>query len=181
MFDVVRVVEVAGHMTAKLWLSPIGIAEANSPQRVRRQRTQFAAWCGRTLYERYGMLPIYLAPPLALLLALQAIPDLSVWISQGGFAVLAIYMIYRHEKLTKSSLRAQEAADERHATRMREMLATAEAREKTLVAVVEGSAVLHGRLLSSIDALVTAVDKLVETRACPFDGDDHPARKRRAA
>lgn len=166
-------------MMAHYCLSPMGIEEIlNSPRRVRRQRIQFAAWCARQMCTRYGMLPIYLTPPLTLLLALQAVPDMSPWISQGGFAVLAIYMIYRHERLMNSALKAQADADGQHAARMKELLDAGMERERKLVTVIEANGVLQGRLLESIDRLVGAVDHLVETRACPFDGDEHPARRR---
>ncbi len=151
-------------MTLNFWLSPVGVAEANSPQRVRRQRIQFAAWCGRRLFERYSMLPFSLIPPLAFWLALQAaaLPDLPKWANWGGFAVLSVYMVYRYEKLVKSTL------DE-----MKVIHSRAETREETLIAVLRDNATLSGRLLDAVGQLMTS-------RSCPYgDDENHPARRRR--
>lgn len=151
-------------MMARAWTSEIGIAEANSPRRMRRQRMQFAAWCGRTVLERYEMLPFFLIPPLALLLAFQSaqvqIPDFPKWLDWGGFAVLSVYMVYRYERLVKAT------ADE-----MKLIHTRAETREETLITVLRDNATLNGRLLD-------AVGQLMSSKFCPY-ADDGEARRRK--
>lgn len=125
-------------MSPHYWISVIGIAEATSPRRVRRQRICFAAWYGRKLLQRYSMLPIYIAPPVAFFLLLQSFPDLKGWADYGGFALFAVYMVYRHEKLMREG----------------------HERETKLITALEANAQLHGRLLGGIEALAKSVDKL---------------------
>jgi len=152
-------------VTLTHWLSPVGVAEANSPKRVRRQRIQFAAYCGRILLARYSMLPFFLIPPLAVMLAIQAaaMPDLPKWADWGGFAVLSVYMVYRFEKLMRSTI------DEFKEIRQRDA-----AREEALIGVVRDNAKAFG-------AVMEGVDRLLAARACPYEGPDHPGQKRRPA
>jgi hypothetical protein len=130
---------------------------------MRRQRIQFAAWCGRAIHERYSMLPIFLIPPLALFLALQAaqLPDLPKWADWGGFAVLSVYMVYRYERLVKTTADEMKIIHER-----------AETREETLITVLRDNSSLNGRLLD-------AVQQLMSSRFCPVEAEDHPAKRRR--
>lgn len=109
------------------------------------------------------MLPFFMIPPLALLLAFQAAQnlDLPKWADWGGFGVLSVYMVYRYEKLVKST------HDE-----MKVVLDRSAEREGILIAVLKDDMALKGQLVDGIRALM-------EIRACPFENDGNQPRRRR--
>lgn len=84
------------------------------------------------------MLPFYLVPPASLFLWLQSMPDLKGWADYGGFALFAVYMVYRHEKVMREG----------------------HEREARLITALEENAKLNGRLLGGIEALAKAVDRI---------------------
>lgn len=111
----------------------------------------------------------YLVPSLYAFLFLQSAPTgLSNWMDYGLAGGLAVYMVYRYERLAQRINRENAARDVAHAQERAAIANRAETREAEFLAVIKANGEQSGRMVDAVGALVAAAAKLSTGRMCPL-------------
>lgn len=116
----------------------------------------------------------YLIPSLYAFLFLEALPapGLSSWIDYGLAGGLAVYMVYRYERLATRINRENAAKDAAHEKAQEAIAARAEKREAEFLAVIKVSAEIQGRMVDAVSSLVAAAAGLADVNVCPLSAEE---------
>ena len=113
----------------------------------------------------------YMIPSLYAFLFLEAlppVPGMSSWMDYGLAGGLAVYMVFRYERLATRINRENALKDEAHEKERVAIASRAEKRETEFLAVIKANCELQGRMVDAVSNLVTAAARLAEMQVCPL-------------